>query len=497
MSEEQRDLIGMREAIELLKTSRATFYRWLRTGRIKGMKAGRQWRFYRGDIEQFIRGEEPKIDLPADITPLVSTLGEALKRAGARAGDGAGDDPVQTAVARMISLAASSRASDIHLTQHINQGADRAVGILRLRIDGVLHEAAEIDIRLMPAIVAHWKRLAACDVHERARPQDGRIRIKTQDGSKQEAHILDLRVNFLPDHLGEAVTVRILDPSTVCLSLDRLPYSEHDRAAIDRALKQPFGIILCTGPTGSGKTTTLYACLNEVARPEVKVMTIEDPVEFVLPWATQIQVREKEGVSHALILRACLRSDPDVIMVGEIRNRDTLNVSMQAALTGHVVLSTLHTDDAVGALIRMRDMGADPFLIAEATKLVIAQRLIRRLCRHCAAPMATDPARLDSLAEGAIQGGLKWHDLPSGQFKRAVGCDKCAQTGYRGRTAAAETLEISAVLAKALREGAAEDTLRSLAIEGGMVTMAADGIRRAVLGETSIEEVARIARILR
>jgi len=490
----QGDLIDMTEAIALLKTSRPTFYRWLRSGKIKGMKAGRQWRFYRSDIEAFVKGESPRIELAADIDPVIEILRTRLAESGIEKVKRA-DNKVRDVLQMAIALGAVSRASDIHITSHIVPGEIHGQGALRYRVDGVLHILAEFDIRLLAPIVEECKRLAACDLHERRKPQDGRIMIKlTEISPKLPDMVLDLRTCFLPSMFGEAVTFRILRATDVVRKLGDLPYNDHDRERLLEAIRMPWGIVICTGPTGCGKTTTLYACLQEIARPEAKVMSVEHPVEYMLPWVTQVQVRPDLGLDFPQILRSCLRSDPDVLMVGEIRDRDTVMGCIQAALTGHLVMTTLHTDDAVGALVRMQDIGVDPFLIGSSVKLVVAQRLIRKLCPKCATRTRADKTGMQEYVAEAIRGGLDWEGLPK-RFRKAVGCEHCMQTGYRGRTVISEALKVTAAIEQALKRGAGREELRELAIQEGMLPMLADAMRRAALGETSVSEALRLCRV--
>jgi type IV pilus assembly protein PilB len=489
------ELIDMVQAIKILKTTRPTFYRWLRAGKVKGMKVGRQWRFYRNDIERFLKGEAPRVDLPADIGPLIETLEKRAKAFGWTAESVGKEEQVKYAVDLMLFLGISLGASDIHITSHQWAQRQGTVTLLQYRIDGVLQQVTEIDTRLLPAVVERFKYMAECDIREKVKPQDGRILVNFSElGISTKEKQIDLRVCFLPAALGEAVTVRILDSTAVTLDLDKIDYSKNDRKKIMQALNQPWGLILVTGPTGSGKTTVLYSCLNKLARPEIKIMTVEDPVEYILPWATQVQVRLDAGVTFEKAMRACLRSDPDVIMIGEIRNFETLNITMQIALTGHLVLSTLHTNEAVEALRRMVDIGIDPFVIADATKLILTQRLVRKLCRYCSVEEEPAPHHLEKAAELAREGGLDWDSLPH-KFRKRAGCRKCNSVGYRGRTVIAETLEVTPEIGKALRN---DDTpleeLREIAVRQGMTTMAADGIRRAANGETTLEEVFRVVR---
>jgi type IV pilus assembly protein PilB len=476
----------MAEAVAMLRSTRPTFYRWVRTGKVKGMKVGRQWRFRREDIERFLRGEGPRAELPADITPLIGALAAELRNTG----DAAPEpevDPLESVVKLMIRLGSRVRASDIHITTHPVRDATEPVTLLRYRIDGVLQKPWTIDRRLLPGIIEQWKRVAACDVHEKALPQDGRIQVRTprSDGSLKT---LDLRVSFLPGVLGESLTVRVLDPEAVMLSLDRIPFADADRARLRQALRAPYGMVLVTGPTGCGKTTTLYAALNDVARPELKTVTVEDPVEYLLPWVNQIQVNPRKGLTFAAAVRAVLRSDPDIILVGEMRDPDSLHVVQQAVLTGHVVLSTLHTEDAVTALQRLLDMGSHPFLVADTVRLVLAQRLVRRLCRDCsvAAELTGEQA---AVAEELVTGtGTRTMPAAAG-YRKAVGCPKCAMTGYRGRTVIAETLAMTPEIGRALRHSAGWEEVRTIAIGQGMTPLAADGLRRAAAGETTVNEV--------
>jgi len=480
------ELIDMNEAISLLKTSRPTFYRWLRSGKVKGMKVGRQWRFYRDDIERFLKGQEPRIELPADIGPLIRNLRERVEKFGAKDVFSGGGD-VAHAVSLMIRLGIAMGASDIHITPHIREEAEGKVAVLRYRIDGVLHPVAEIDMRLLPAIVEQWKTMAACDVHEKTRPQDGRIVVPIKDINK----LIDLRVSFLPAVLGESVTARILDPSVVPLALEAIQYAPHDRERLLRWIKASWGMIVIAGPTGSGKTTVLYAALNHVARPGRKVMAIEDPVEFLLPWVVQVQLNPKVGLTYPVAQRSVLRSDPDVIMIGELRDWEMLSIAQQSALTGHLVLTTLHADEAARVLRRMVDMGSDPFIVADSTKLVVAQRLVRNLCPDCSNERPPSADLLERVEKLSVAGGVAWNSLP-GKFRESVGCSKCHETGFRGRSVIAETLEVTVEIGTALRRGASVDELREIAVEQGMTTMAADGIRRAAEGTTSLREVMRV-----
>ena len=469
----------MEGAIAMLKTTRPTFYRWLRAGRLKGTKAGRQWRFRREDIERFLKGQEPEVDLPTDITPLLEALRSRLTGYGVAEKEQPGNG-VARAVRLMIWLAVRMRASDLHLEPQPN-----GVAALRFRLDGVLQPVAELDLRLLPAIIRLWKTLAACNVYETVRPQEGRILMKSSTSDE-----LDLRVIFLPALAGEAMSAHLLDPKNARMSVEQMDYSPSDKIKLRHWLGSPWGMIVFTGPTCCGKTSALYACLNQIAVGSIrpKVMTVEDPVEYFLPGTTQVPVRSEAGMTFSSTLRAVLRSGPDVIMVGEIRDLETLSLSLQAASTGHLVLISLHTSEAATALRRMIDVGANSFTVTDATRLIVAQRLVRLLCPKCS--VARQPAEpFVTLARKLARlGGLPWDVLP-GNFREPVGCKECNMTGFQGRTVIAEAMEVTPRLTTALTSNATIADLRAIAVSEGMTTLAVDGIRRAAAGKTSLAEV--------
>ena len=469
----------MDEAIAMLKTTRPTFYRWVRAGKLKGSKVGRQWRFHRKDIERFLQGEEPQIDLAADITPLLDTLRERLKEQGVAEPESA-EGELALAVHCMIQLAARMRATDLHLEPQPGGKAS-----LRFRLDGVLHPVASLDIRLLAPVIQQWKKLAACNVRETARPQEGRILTRPSAGEE-----LELRVTFLPALLGEALSARLLDPATARLSLERMDYSEADKRKLEHWLGAPWGAIIVTGPAGCGKTSALYACLNRLAAGSagLKVMTVEDPVEYLLAGTTQVPVRSEAGMTFGGTLRAVQKSDPDVIMVGEIRDLETLTLALQAASTGHRVLLTLHTSEAATALLRMSNVGVNAFLIADSTRLIVAQRLVRLLCPKCSAPRKPDEALIELARKITRLGGATWEGLP-GDYREPVGCKECGMTGFKGRTVIAEALEVTPRISSALTRGATAADLRAIAVSEGMTTLAVDGIRRAAEGKLSLAEV--------
>jgi len=478
------DLLDANEAMDLLKTTRPTFYRWLRTGKIKGLKVGRQWRFERTDVERFLKGEEPRIELRADIGPLVHELTTRADRLGARPVSLPDETDVQQAVAQCVRLGFASCASDVHIHPHLGEDGAARVAVIRYRVDGVLQPALEFDLRILPAVVEQWKRLVACDPHESRRPQLGRMKFTYGDEP------VDVYACFLASIRGESLTARLLTLTGAVISLDRIDYTPTDRQKLMRALHAPHGLILVTGPTGCGKTTNLYACLNHVAGPKVKIMTVEDPVEIDFPWMVQTQLNVPEGVTFPRALRAILRSDPDVIMIGELRDDETANLSLEAALTGHIVLTTLHADDAIRALVRMVEIGCPPFVVRDATRLVTSQRLVRLLCPDCSKKAELPAEHVARAIELCRVGGVDWDSLPKA-FRKPTGCAKCNQTGYRGRNIVAEVLEVTPEIGSALRRDAAVDEMRAIAVGQGMTTMAADGVRKAAEGKTSLEEVFR------
>jgi len=484
-------LIGINEAVQLLGVSRPTFYRWLRSGKIKGMKVGRQWRFHRDDIERFLKGEAPRIDLPADISPLLGELAARLKERAGKQIEISGESEIEQAVRLIIALGIASRASDIHFAPQMTSACTEPETILRLRIDGVLHQIATVDSKLMSPIVEQWKRMADCDVSLKKRPQEGRILVKFPELTGREDKIIDIRCQFLPTGLGESVTARILDTEAVTLELSKIKYALHDMERLRKALRQPWGLIVLTGPTGSGKTTVLYSCLNELTGPERKTVSIEDPIEYYLPWVNQVAVDEASGLTFSQAVKASFRTDPDVIAIGEIRDRETLEGALNSSLTGHIVLTQMHADEAAGALNRMISIGCEPFKVAEATKLVLSQRLVRRLCPECSEKWKPSAEELQFMKKKTEAGGLDWESLDK-NFRKPVGCAKCGKTGWVRRNVIAEVLEVTPRIENALKENATIDEIRAIATEEGMTTMTADGMRRVANGDTSLDEVMRV-----
>lgn len=486
------DLISMQDAIDILKTTRPTFYRWLRSGKIKGMKVGRQWRFYREDIEKFLKGEAPRIDLPADIKPLLNDLKDQAGKLGIRKKFAADIPELDRAVSLMLAIGVMNKASDIHICPNMTYDSKAVAVTLRYRIDGILHQALEFDSRLLPGIIEQWKRMANADVNEKLKPQEGRIITEIDDPESETGErVVDIRVCFVPTGLGESLTARILDSSRLVMDLDKIDFTPEVREKLLRHVKAPWGLILFTGPTGSGKTTVMYCCINQLACPELKVMSIEDPIEYYLPWVTQMMVNEPQGITFKSMFKAIMRSDPDVIMIGEIRDLETLNNAMQGALTGHLVMTQLHVNEAARALTRMMDIGADPFVVADATRMIVAQRLVRLLCKECSVKDKPPRENLEWAKETANSGGLNWKSLPK-NFRKPKGCKKCNGIGFKGRNIVVELLEVTPEIGKAVRERAGIDELTEIAIGQGMITIAADAVRRAANGETSLDETMRV-----
>ena len=485
------ELIDMEQAITMLKTSRPTFYRWLRAGKLKGVKLGRLWRFRRDDIERFMKGEAPRIDLPVSLDPFIADLGRRLKDAGVKVVGDSSRTPLAEVAYRMTLLCVAVGGNEFHLAPSLVDGDSVPAAVLRYRIDGVLHEFGRPDMRLLNAIVGQVKRMAACDPDEHQKPQDGRIIMEVVEcPAGTETRRVDMRVNFFPSVLGDSLTARVLDRHEVAFDLERLGLRERDLHAIREAIHGPRGALFFTGPTGCGKTTAIYSCLSELASPEIKTMTIEDPVEFMLPWVVQAQLGGKAGFGFPQALRGILRSAPNVICVGEVRDRETLQVVCQAALTGHVVMTTLHTADTVATLRRIIELGVPEHIVADSLTVVVAQRLVRALCPNCKAKAKLPSSKLRWLAEAGLRGGFDMSTV-SPQFYDPVGCKKCSQTGFKGRSIVGEVLVMTPRVQAALRNGADDDELRAVAIDEGMMTLLADGIRRAASGTIHAEEVER------
>jgi type IV pilus assembly protein PilB len=397
------------------------------------------------------------------------------------ADDGISDAPLVRLVNSMIFQAAEDGASDIHVEPQEDEL------VVRYRIDGVLHIAHRVPKRLAPGVTTRLKVLSRLDIAERRKPQDGRITLNAQAAGR----MLDIRVATLPTVEGESVTMRLLDKSREVPTLAQLGLSDSMQEQMNRILARPTGAMLVTGPTGSGKSTTLYAALGEISRPQINIITVEDPVEYRLGGINQVQINPRAGLTFATALRSILRSDPDVVMVGEIRDGETARISIEAALTGHFVLSTLHTNDAPSALTRLNEMGVEPFITGAAVSAVLAQRLARKLCVHCKEPYDPTPEEIASLRiDHELQGVLD-----GATFHKRKGCARCGQTGYRGRVGVFQLLEMSERLEQLASERASRDEIEREARAEGMRSMWDDGIGKAAAGITSVEELARVCTV--
>jgi type IV pilus assembly protein PilB len=378
----------------------------------------------------------------------------------------------------LIFQAAEDGASDMHF-EPSKEGQ-----VVRFRIDGVMHEIQRIPKRMVAGVTTRLKVLAKLDIAERRKPQDGRISLNARSAGR----MLDIRVATLPTVDGEKVTMRLLDKSKKAPTLEELGLPEDMRSRLGEIVRRPTGALLVTGPTGSGKSTSLYAALSEINRPEINIVTIEDPVEYRLAGITQMQINVKAGFTFATALRAILRSDPDVVMVGEIRDAETAKISIEAALTGHLVLSTMHTNDAPGAITRLGEMGVEPFLIGSAVSAVLAQRLARKLCSHCCEMY--NPSS-DELLKNRVSPDVA--AASDGMaFYRNRGCPRCGQTGYKGRIGIYQLFIMSEDLEGMAVRRASREEIEKKALEQGMRTLWDDGLAKVMSGVTSLEELGRV-----
>jgi len=438
---------------------------------------------------ELVRG--PEAELRAAIRHVYG--GEGVTAEGVIAGLGPGDpsmstqidlpldDLVQLAneapVVKLVNLlvleALEARASDIHLEGYADSLR------VRYRIDGVLQDGPAPPAHLAAAIVSRVKIMAELDIAERRVPQDGRIRLRLQDRQ------VDVRVSTVPVLHGESIVLRLLDKERGRIALEDLGMSDDTRRQLEEVIARPHGIVLATGPTGSGKTTTLYAAVDRIKTGREKILTVEDPVEYEFPGVPQVPVHEKAGLTFATALRSLLRQDPDVLFVGEIRDEETAEIATHAALTGHLVLSTLHTNDAPSALTRLIDLGVAPYLVASTVEGILAQRLVRRVCAACTRSVTPDE-------EIAREFGIGLHDIPA--VAHPQGCDKCRGTGFRGRTGIYEVLVLDEGFRAELRARHDEADLRSIAVKHGMRTLREDGLRLILAGVTTPGEVLRVTR---
>lgn len=384
--------------------------------------------------------------------------------------------PIIKLVNNILFQAVKKNASDIHI-----EPFEKELRV-RYRIDGILQTIMTPPKRVQGSLVSRIKIMAHLDIAEKRIPQDGRIAIKVADKP------IDIRVSILPVTFGERVVMRLLDKTRTFAKLSDMGFSERDYKVLENSIKRPNGIIYITGPTGSGKTSTLYSILNELNKPEVNIITVEDPVEYQLKGLGQVPVREKVGLTFAAALRSILRQDPDIIMIGETRDQETAQIAVQSALTGHLVLSTLHTNSSPAAITRLIDMGVEPFLIASSVVMVVAQRLVRKLCPDCKKAYKPNSELLTRI-------GLTQEEANKITFYEPIGCDECSQSGYRGRLPVFEMMEMTPGIAKLTMEKAETGLIREQAMKDGMSLLIKDGLRRIKEGLTTIDEVLAVATV--
>ncbi len=439
------------------------------------------------DIEPAIATQDDIATMLANMKPKDDAIAEDLDSKG-ESDDAVGQSelrdireqvdaaPVVKLVNGVLARAADEGASDIHFEP---QAKDL---LIRFRHDGVLHETMTIPKRLQQGVLSRLKIMADLDIAERRIPQDGRI------GLVVSGRPIDMRVASLPTVYGEKIVIRLLDRSNVMLRLEDLGFSEQALSRYTKSFVKPYGAVLVTGPTGSGKSTTLYATLNILNTSEKNIITVEDPVEYRLGGINQVQVNNKAGLTFAAGLRSILRCDPDIIMIGEIRDKETAQIAVESALTGHLVLSTLHTNNAPGALSRLTEMGVEPFLTASAVDCVIAQRLTRKLCEYCkeAYPVTREMLERLNFSQRAID---DWKNI---ELHRPIGCARCNHTGYKGRMGIYEIMPVTEAIERLIVERKSADEIMRVASAEGMVSLRQDGLERVLAGKTSIEEISRV-----
>jgi len=387
-----------------------------------------------------------------------------------------GEAPVIRLVNVILMSAIQKGASDIHIEPYEKEFR------VRFRIDGILYNVMVPPMKYRDAITSRLKIMSKLDIAEKRLPQDGRIKIRFSDNGKSKE--IDFRVSCLPTLFGEKIVLRLLDKDKLMLDMTKLGFEQESLDKFERQILKPWGMVLVTGPTGSGKTNTLYSSISRINTPETNIMTAEDPVEFNMVGVNQVQIRENIGLNFAAALRSFLRQDPNIILVGEIRDFETAEIAVKAALTGHLVLSTLHTNDAPSTVNRLMNMGIEPFLVASSVNLICAQRLVRRVCANCKQDLPLPPAAL-------AEAGFAEEDANTVVPKKGAGCERCNNTGYKGRVGLYEVMELTDELRELVLVGASALELRRKAIEEGMLTLRQSGLRKVKEGLTTIEEVAR------
>jgi len=423
-------------------------------------------------LEVATRALDDNLETPGNVEVL-SDLEEISVETLAKQGEEA---PVIRLVNVMLMSAISKGASDIHIEPYEKELR------VRYRVDGILYNIMAPPMKFRDAIASRVKILAKLDIAEKRLPQDGRIKIRYSDDGKTKE--IDFRVSCLPTLFGEKIVLRLLDRDKLMLDMTRLGFEPESLQKFEAAIERPWGMVLVTGPTGSGKTNTLYSSISRINKSETNIMTAEDPVEFNLPGINQVQIRENIGLNFAAALRSFLRQDPNIILVGEIRDFETAEIAVKAALTGHLVLSTLHTNDAPSTINRLMNMGIEPFLVASSVHLICAQRLVRRICSNCKEPSPVPPAALTKV-------GFSGEEQRSVAVFKGVGCEKCTNTGYKGRVGLYEVMELTDELKELVLVGASSMELRKKAVEEGMITLRQSGLRKIKEGMTTLDEVLR------
>lgn len=486
MTDLKQDLLGLDDAIEILGTSRPTFYRWLRAGKIKGQKAGRQWRFYREDLDRFITGKKPSIELRTNIVPLKETLFDKLSELGHGSINLDADSEVEITCKALTLLAEKMNASDIHLDQFVTGYDKKASALLRFRIEGKLHNICGIDPRLVAPIIEQWKIWTACDPTERFIPQSGTVMLFLLP--ELESHF-DIRVNFMPTRLGECLTARLLKPTDIMEKIDinELGFVDSELSLVKKHLNGSAGLVAITGPSGSGKSTTLHNAIKYLSTPDNKIVTVEDPVEVSLPWAVQANVNPELGMSFSEAIESALRSDPDVLYLGDLPDEKSTLLGLEAAMTGTLVLTCFHAEDTVRALSRIKRTVGNPSLISESVKLLISQRLLRKLCLECSAEYTPSQDEADKIHSAQKRLELK-SPFKIKSLRKAVGCKKCSNTGYLGRTAIYEFLEVSPEIAEKISSGSDEKSLQEIAVAQGMKPLLIRALELVAEGKVSLND---------
>lgn len=423
-----------------------------------------------------------KSDIRTEFEKIIEENVKKAEALGKTGEDAAKQLPIVKIVNSIIEFAYSNKSSDIHIEPHENEV------IVRFRIDGILHDVLELPKVILDSIIMRFKILAKLRTDEHMSAQDGKIVYKFE---KERA---DLRVSILPISYGEKVVLRILSEQSRKLSLEDLGFQTKDLSRVKRSIKKPYGMILVTGPTGSGKTTTLYAVLKILNKREVNISTIEDPVEYTIDGVNQIQVNKKTNLTFAKGLRSLMRQDPDVVMVGEIRDTETADIAVNAAMTGHLLLSTLHANDSATAVPRLLDMEIEPFLLSSTLNVIIAQRLVRKICDNCLATASYTNAELEAFKKDVDIEGITKKKIEDVVFYKGKGCSVCKNTGYRGRVGIYEVMEVSETIQALIMKRENSDVIKKQAIKEGMTTMIQDGVNKVVLGLTTIEEVLRVSK---